>query len=83
MDLRARAWIARGPNGAPERDTGDMSAQESVTVDARGGTPDSRSELFHLSDARRAAARRLGHKLADKLLGLPSAADQPNGTEEP
>jgi hypothetical protein len=66
----ARAWIARGPDAQPEADTGDMRAEETIATDqtARGSS-------FHHADAVRAAARRLGHQLATRIMGLPAASE--------
>jgi hypothetical protein len=86
VSLTARAWIVRAAGGQPERDTGDVRADEAITIDERGGggappnhmtgQPDPRADLFHIPEARRAAARRLGRKLAERLLGLPSASEE-------
>jgi hypothetical protein len=76
VGLTARAWIVRSAGAPPERDTGDIRAEETITVDMTAQTPDPRAELFHLPEARRAAARRLGQKLAEKLLGLPAASEE-------
>src|ERR1700689_4771834 len=73
----ARAWIARGPDASPEADTGDMRAEESIGVDETGaGTPDPRASGFHHADALRAAARRVGHSLGARVLGLPAASEE-------
>jgi len=66
----ARAWIARGPDAEPEADTGDMRAEETVATDATA-----RGSTFHHADAVRAAARRLGHQLATRIMGLPAASE--------
>jgi hypothetical protein len=76
VGLSARAWIVRSKDAPPERDTGDMRAAEVITVDERAGQADPRAESFHLPEARRAAARRLGKKLAAKLMGLPAASEE-------
>ena len=55
-----------------------MRAADLISVDlaSTGGlTPDPRAGLFHHTDALRAAARRLGCKLARKLLGQPAASE--------
>jgi hypothetical protein len=72
-----RAWVAPGPGegAAHVSDTGDMRAEESITVDQTLGADDPRASLFHRADARRAAARRLGRKLAARVLGQPSASE--------
>ena len=66
----ARAWIARGPDAEPEADTGDMRAEETIATDATA-----RGSSFHHADALRAAARRLGHQLATRIMGLPAASE--------
>jgi hypothetical protein len=71
----ARAWIARGPDAQPEADTGDMRAEETIATDATaGGIPGAQASSFHHADAVRAAARRLGHELAARIMGLPAAS---------
>jgi hypothetical protein len=70
MAVVARAWIARGPDAQPEADTGDMRAEETIATDAAPG-----ASTFHRADALRAAARRLGHELALRLMGLPAASE--------
>jgi hypothetical protein len=82
VGLSARAWIVRSKGAAPERDTGDLRAAEVITVDEVAAAPDTRGESFHFPEARRAAARRLGRKLAEKLMGLPAASED-DGTGEP
>jgi hypothetical protein len=77
VSVVARAWIVRAEGAAPERDTGDLRTDEAITIDERAGTPDPRADLFHVPEARRAAARRLGKKLAQRLLGLPAASEEP------
>ena len=75
VGIVARAWIAQSPGEAPVRDTGDMRAGEVITVDETGGVLDPRSSSFHQADALRAAARRLGYKLARRLMGHPAAGE--------
>jgi hypothetical protein len=75
VGMRARAWIATA-QGSQEDDTGDMRAEETIATDAVAGTPDPRASAFHHADAMRAAARRLGRKLAAKLLRQPVAGEQ-------
>ncbi len=65
-----RAWVERAPGGARERDTGDLRA-----VDLMGAEGDARLEALRFDDASRAAARRLGERLARRLLGEPDAPD--------
>ncbi|HXN31973.1 MAG TPA: hypothetical protein VN894_08930 [Polyangiaceae bacterium] len=75
VGLTGRAWIVRAPGASPERDTGDMRAAEVISVDETAGVADPRSSWFHQEDALRAAARRLGRKLARKVMGHPAAPD--------
>jgi hypothetical protein len=78
VGIVARAWIAPAPGAAPLHDTGDMRAADLVAVDEGPGVamaPDPRAAGFHEADARRAAARRLGHKLGRKILGHPAASE--------
>jgi hypothetical protein len=76
LALVARAWITEEPGSASRRDTGDMRASEVATVDVMSGNLDARGSGFHRRDALRAAARRLGQKLARKLMGKPAASDE-------
>ena len=71
VGLVARAWIVRAPGGDHERDTGDVRAFETVAVaiDARAGT-------FRHSDALRVAGRRVGKRLATRIMGLPAPSDE-------
>jgi hypothetical protein len=72
----ARAWVSPGGGAEHVSDTGDMRAEETITVDQTGlGADDPRASVFHRADARRAAARRLGRKLAARVLGQPSASE--------
>ena len=72
----ARAWIARAPGQEPEGDTGDMRAEDTVAVDEGIAAPDPRASTFHHADALRAAARRLGHSLGARVLGLPATSEE-------
>jgi hypothetical protein len=65
IGIVARAWIAPAA-GSRVLDTGDLRDDETIAVD-----PTAIGSEFHSTDALRAAARRLGHKLGAKLLGLP------------
>jgi hypothetical protein len=71
VGLVARAWVLRAPGGERERDTGDVRAFETVAVAA-----DARAATFRHSDALRAAGRRLGKRLAARIMGLPAASDE-------
>jgi hypothetical protein len=73
----ARAWIVLAAGGPQQSDTGDVRCDEVITVDRSGGALDPRAAVFHDADARRAAARRLGRKLAAKLEGYPAANEEP------
>ncbi|HEY1697390.1 MAG TPA: hypothetical protein VGG39_34750 [Polyangiaceae bacterium] len=73
----ARAWVEPAAGEEPVSDTGDVRAEETVAVDVRAGQPDPRADSFHHADALRAAARRLGHALALRVLGLPAASEDP------
>jgi hypothetical protein len=70
VGVLARAWVERVPGGAHERDTGDLRA-----VDVMRAEDDARLEALRLDDASRAAARRLGERLARRVLGEPDAPD--------
>jgi hypothetical protein len=71
VGLVARAWVLKAPGAERERDTGDVRAFETVAV-----APDARGATFRHSDALRAAGRRLGRRLASRIMGLPSASDE-------
>jgi hypothetical protein len=71
VGLVARAWVVRERGAERERDTGDVRAFETVSV-----TADARSSSFRHDDALRAAGRRVGQRLAARVLGLPSGADE-------
>ena len=78
VGISARAWIVRAPDAAPESDTGDLRAEDTIAVDETGQAglhPDPRASAFHYADALRAAARRLGRRLAYKVTGEPAASD--------
>jgi len=75
VGLAARAWIVRAEGAPPESDTGDLRTQETIAVDEAATGPDPRASAFHEADALRAAARRLGRRLGDKVTGQPSSSD--------
>jgi hypothetical protein len=85
VGLAARAWIVRAPGAPPESDTGDLRAEETIAVDETstgpGAEPDPKASAFHEADALRAAARRLGRRLAYKVTGQPAASDDVNQRE--
>ncbi|GAC1551611.1 MAG: hypothetical protein NVS3B10_14080 [Polyangiales bacterium] len=70
VGLVARAWVIRAPGAEHERDTGDLRAFETVAV-----ASDSRAATFRHSDALRAAGRRVGQRLASRIMGLPSPSE--------
>jgi hypothetical protein len=70
IGVLARAWIERVEGGPKERDTGDLR-----TVDVMQVESDARLEALRLDDSSRAAARRLGERLARRVLGEPEAPD--------
>ena len=70
VGVLARAWIERADGASRERDTGDSRTADVMQVET-----DARLEALRLDDASRAAARRLGERLARQLLGEPNAAD--------
>ncbi len=71
VGIVARAWVLEAPGAERVRDTGDIRTFETVAsaLDARGAA-------FRHSDALRAAGRRLGRRLASRIMGLPSASDE-------
>jgi hypothetical protein len=71
----ARAWISPAPGATPRHDTGDMRAAVLIGIDESLGGPDPLASGFHYHDALRAAARRLGRKLAQRVLGEPTASE--------
>jgi hypothetical protein len=77
VGLVARAWIVRAADGLHQSDTGDLRSDQVIVVDESGGLLDPRAAVFHTADARRSAARRLGRKLAAKLLGYGAATEEP------
>jgi hypothetical protein len=76
ISLVARAWIVRTPGARAESDTGDVRAEEVAAVDELVASPDPRASGFHYADALRAAARRLGRKLARRVVGVPAASEE-------
>jgi hypothetical protein len=71
VGLVARAWVLRAPGGEHERDTGDVRAFETVAI-----AGDSRAATFRHSDALRAVGRRVGQRLATRIMGLPSPSEE-------
>jgi hypothetical protein len=81
VGLVARAYVVRTPGGPAERDTGDTRAMDMVASDVTGGVTDPRADSFHHEDASRLVARRLGERLAMRILGVPTATDEAMGRE--
>ncbi len=81
VGLVARAWIVRAKDAPKERDTGDVHAMDAVTIDTREGHLDPRADALHHDDALRAVARRVGKRLALRLLGHPVAVEEGIGRE--
>jgi hypothetical protein len=71
----ARAWIARNAASAHEADTGDVRAFDLVSSPNQEG-PLAPSEALSHDDALRATARRVGQRLALRVLGHPAASDE-------
>ena len=71
VGVLARAWIEPSAGAARERETGDMR-----TTDVRRAESDPRLEALRQDDAARAAARRLGARLARRILGEPETSDE-------
>jgi hypothetical protein len=70
VGLVARAWLVSSAEAPHEHDTGDMRATDLVSP--RG---DAQSDLLAHLDASRAVARRVGRRLALKVLGHPAATE--------
>ena len=81
VGLVARAWLVRSADAAPERDTGDVRAMDLVGVDTALTALDPRRDALHHADAIRAVARRVGKRLAARILGHPVAVDEGIGRE--
>jgi hypothetical protein len=81
VGLVARAHLVRSEGGPEERDTGDMRATDLVASDVTLGVPDPRSDLLHHEDALRGVARRLGERIALRILGIPTVTDDGTGRE--
>jgi hypothetical protein len=75
VGIAARAWIVPALGAAPEGDTGDMRAEDVVAVDLASGVGNPAADALHHADALRAAARRLGRALAQRLLGAPGPSE--------
>jgi hypothetical protein len=69
--LVARGWVVQAPGAAPARDTGDLRSAATITV-----ALDAASSGFQQTDALRSLGRRLGARIAAKVLGLPAPSDE-------
>ena len=87
VGILARAWIVRVQGGAHEADTGDVRAFDMVESPAArddvandpsraGGASGLVAEGFRHDDALRSVARRVGQRLALRVLGHPVARDE-------
>lgn len=81
VGLIARAWLVRLPGGPGERDTGDIRAMDLVATDVKAQVADTRADVFHHADALRAVGRRVGQRLASRILGHPTVTDEAPGRE--
>ncbi len=81
VGLVARAWVVRAREGERERDTGDIRAMDVVGLDTVGEKLDPRRDVLHHGDALRAVARRVGRRIALRVLGHPVAVDEGIGQE--
>jgi hypothetical protein len=81
VGLVARAWIVGSPDAPHERDTGDVRAIDVVASSFAAGAPDARADAIEHEDALRAAARRVGERLALRVLGHPAPSDESLGRE--
>ena len=70
IGIVARAWVVRTKDGPRERDTGDVRASDTVAV-----ASNARAATFQQLDTLRATARRAGHRMGLRVLGLPSASE--------
>jgi hypothetical protein len=66
----ARAWIVDRAGAEPTRDTGDVRAEDLAAVQA-GAVGDELAAI----DGARAVARRLGRRIALRVLGHPTSSD--------
>lgn len=67
LGVVARAWVVRGPSDTPHGDTGDVRAFETART-----ASSSQGAAFAYDDGLRAAARRVGHKLGARIVGIPA-----------
>lgn len=70
LGVVARAWVVRNATDEHHGDTGDVRAFETTSV-----ASSSRAATFQYDDGLRSAARRVGHKLGARILGIPAASE--------
>ncbi len=70
----ARAWVKRRQGAAMELDTGDVRAEDLVGA----SLDDPTREVWQREDALRATARRLGGRIALRILGHPVTHGSPD-----
>jgi hypothetical protein len=75
VGIAARAWIVATSGADPQKDTGDLRAEDVVAVDMAGAAANPAADVLHHADALRAAARRLGRALGRRLLGAPGPSE--------
>ena len=68
--VSARGWVEAQPGAPPQRDTGDLRRA------ARAGAVNGAADFTRHADELRAAADRVGHAVAARVLGLPEASDE-------
>jgi len=87
VGLVARACLVRAKGGPCERDTGDVRAMDLAGTDlteATAASPavaDVTADAFHHRDLTRGVGKRLGERLALRILGEPAASDEAIGRE--
>lgn len=86
VGIVARAWVVFAAGAEPLRDTGDVRALDLAGADDPAGAAASpvsgdRRDFFRHEDVLRAAARRVGIRLAQRVLGHPVALDEAMGRE--
>jgi hypothetical protein len=78
--LVARAWIVAAPNAPREHETGDVRAMDLAAPELHpvglGDALDARADALAHADALRAVARRIGARLARKVLGHPAVESE-------
>ncbi len=76
LAVLGRARLIRAPGEPPSLDTADVRA--SVIIGSEG---EPRGAMLAREEALRGAALGLGRRLADRLLGVPSASDEGDGPD--